>query len=618
MRCPECGSEIPDRVSLCPQCGVMVEETQPSRPAPVSKVGRQPEEAAESGSLRRLRPFLLWGLGFLALLILSVAAGAYLGLRRGEQERVQRLEQEAEQHYQAGLQRLDEGNYQLAQAEFEYVLQLDPDHVGAEQGLDEAEARINTVPTPTPAPEEDPITDQLYEEASSHMEAERWQEAASALTSLRQLDAGYRAEQVEEKLFESRYQAGMALLEKGDFELGIFYLDRAVALRPLNEEASTERRLAKQYLEALSYWGVDWEQCIAHFEDLYRTAPQYRDVFQRLYQAHVRYAEAWASQGEMCPAVEQYDQALRLLNSAAVEQARAEAAEICLNATPTPVPTIEGSQPVTKTTLPPGFNAGRLAYPLYDTATGGWDVYALFADGRLLQMASGADQPVWMWNGDALGYRDRLSPGISLLPSLQAAPQRLAAGAGLAWPTFSPDGQRMAYATRDAAGAWQISIRPTDGSAEPELHAAGWGPAWGPTGLLAWTGCEPGNGEACGIFIDNPDDDQPATRVSGSADDIGLSWSPGGNQLAYMSDHTGNWEIYTYNLGGGFQVLTDHPSADGLPAWSPDGSAIAFVSNREGAWGIYLMRPGGEDPRQVISLGPNYPSWTQQRLSWAP
>jgi TolB protein len=233
-------------------------------------------------------------------------------------------------------------------------------------------------------------------------------------------------------------------------------------------------------------------------------------------------------------------------------------------------------------------------------------------------MTSGADQPFWMWNGDALAYRDRLSPGISLLPSLEAAPQQLIAGAGLAWPTFSPDGQRIAYAELDAGGAWQINIAPTDGSADPQPYAAGRAPAWGPAGLLAWTGCEPEDPDACGIFIDNPDDDQPGSRVSGSANDIGVSWSPGGNQLAYMSDHTDNWEIYIYDLGGGFRQLTDEPASDGLPAWSPDGSAIAFVSNRGGSWGIYLMRPDGEDPRPVISLGPNLPSWTTQRLSWAP
>jgi TolB protein len=551
------------------------------------------------------------------VLTLSVGSGVYFGLRQGEQERVRRLEQEAEQHYRAGLERLDQGNFELALAEFEYVLKIDPNHPLAEQGIAEAEAGLQPDPTPTTEPEE-PVAVTLYREGVAHYEAERWEEAAAALTSLRQIDPAYQAQQVEEMLFDSRYRAGMALLEEDNLELGIFYLDRAVALRPLDEAANTQRRRAKQYLEAYSYWGVDWERCIAGFEELYRVAPEYKDVFQRLYQAHLKYAEAWDTQGEMCPAVEQYDQALRLLASSQVEDKRSEAAEICQNATPTPFPTIAGSQPVTRTALPPGFNAGRLAYPLYDTATGVYDIYALFADGRLLKMAASADQPIWMWNSDALGYRDRLSPGISLLPSLQAAPQRLASGAGLAWPTFSPDGNRMAYAALDASGAWRVYLAPTDGSAEPVPHAAGKGPAWGPHGLLAWTGCKAENGEACGIFIDNPDDDQPPNRVSGSISDVALSWSPGGNKLAYMSDHTGNWEIYTYDLGGGFQVLTDDPASDGLPAWSPDGSAIAFVSNRNGDWGLYLMQPGGEDPRKVISLGPSLPNWTVQRLSWAP
>jgi tetratricopeptide (TPR) repeat protein len=581
-------------------------------------VAKGERRGAEYDSLGRgLRPVLLWGVGFFLLLALSVGSGIYFGLRQGEEERSRRLEQEAEQHYRTGLERLDQGRLELARAEFEYVLKIQPDHPLAEQGIAEVEAQLKVDPTPTTKPEE-PISATVYQEAVDHYEAGRWQDAAAALTALRQIDPEYEAEQVEEMLFESRYQAGMALLEEDDFELGIFYLDRAVALRPLDEAASRQRRLAKQYVEAYSYWGVDWEQCIAHFEELYRAAPEYKDVFQRLYQAHVRYAEAWDAQGEMCPAVAQYDEALRLLTSSEVESERAEAAQICQRATPTPFPTIEGAQPITRTALPPGFNAGRLAYPLYDTGTGVYDIYALFADGRLLKMASSADQPIWMWNSDALGYRDRLSPGISLLPSLQSPPLQLAAGAGLAWPTFSPDGRRMAYAALDAGGVWQIHIAPTDGSAEPSPHAAGRGPAWGPTGLLAWTGCEAGNAEACGIFIDNPEDDQPPNRVSGNISDVALSWSPGGNKVAYMSDHTGNWEIYTYDLGGGFQVLTDDPASDGLPAWSPDGSAIAFVSNRNGDWGIYLMQPGGEDPRKVISLGPSLPNWTLQRLSWAP
>jgi len=122
----------------------------------------------------------------------------------------------------------------------------------------------------------------------------------------------------------------------------------------------------------------------------------------------------------------------------------------------------------------------------------------------------------------------------------------------------------------------------------------------------------------CGIFADNPDDDQPATRLTASINDIGLNWAPNGQLLVYMSDVSGNWDIFLLSITGGVVVLTDDPATDGLPVWAPDGSGIAFVSNRDGNWGIYLMGTNGEDPHKILSLGPNLPDWASQRLSWAP
>ena len=86
------------------------------------------------------------------------------------------------------------------------MLQIDPGHPQAQQGIAEVEARLKVDPTPTSNPEE-PITSQVYRQALEHYEAERWQDAAAALTSLRQIDPQYEAEQVEEMLFQSRYQA---------------------------------------------------------------------------------------------------------------------------------------------------------------------------------------------------------------------------------------------------------------------------------------------------------------------------------------------------------------------------------------------------------------------------
>jgi len=599
----------------------MVEETQPMRarrsrqltsiPAP-SAPG---SDAEQTTRWQRLRPVLLWAIGFLCILTLSVGAAAYGGLYQGERDRERQRQEAAEHHYRAGIERLDAGEYELALAEFNYVLELDPDHSLAQQGVAEAEARMATRPTPTSETHEI-VAEDVYEKAMAHYEAEEWDQAAAVLTQLRALDPTYQAEAVEEALFTSLYNAGMALLDEDRFEEGIFYLDQAVALRPLDEEALTQRSLARKYLTALGYWGVDWERCIERFGQLYTVAPNYKDVFNRLYRAHVTYADAWYTEGEMCPAEKQYEQALQLMNDAEIEEKQAEAAEICLVATPTPIAPLTGTLPITLTEPPPGFTVGRLAYPVYNTQLGVYDVYTLFADGRLMRMAAGASQPCWIWDGRALGYRDLLSPGISLLVPGTSTPRQLAAGAGLAWPTFSPDGGRMAYAAQDTTGAWQIYVAPLDGSSEPRIHATGRGPVWGPTGLLAWNGCEPSG--ACGIMADNPDDDQPPTRLTASANDIGLNWAPNGEMLAYMSDVSGNWDVYLLSIAGGVVVLTDDPASDGLPAWAPDGSKLAFVSNRDGVWGIYLMDPSGENARKILTLGPNLPNWTQERLSWIP
>jgi len=564
---------------------------------------------------QRLRPFVFWVLGLLCLLTLTLGGAAYGGLYQGERDRELKRQELAEQHYQTGLERLEAGEYELAIAEFEYVLTLDPDHPFSEQGIAEAQARMAAIPTPTVESEEIPVDD-LYQEATAHYEAEDWKEAIAVLTQLRTLDPTYKPEEVEEMLFNSLYNAGMALLDEDRFEEGIFYLDQAVALRHLDEEAVKQRSLAIQYMTALGYWGVDWERCIERFEQIYAVAPDYKDTFRRLYLARVAYADAWYTQGEMCPAEDQYTAALRLMQDPEVDQKRTDAAQICLSATPTPIAPITGTQPFTLTQAPPGFNTGRLAYPVYNTQTGLYDVYALFADGRLMRVTGAGDQPSWLRGGGALGYRDLLSSGLTALVPGSTESRQLASGAGLAWPTFAPDGSRMAYAAQDASGAWQINIAPIDGSQEPRVHAQGEGPVWGPTGLLAWTGCaSDGN---CGILVDNPDDDQPPTRLTASINDIGLNWSPDGGMLAYMSNVTGNWEVYLLSISGGVVVLTDDPASDGLPAWAPDGSGLAFVSNRDGVWGLYLMGPNGEDPRKILTLGPSLPNWTVQRLSWAP
>jgi len=617
MRCPVCNTKYPDDLLLCPNCGAIAETTQPAQALKLSELDKDSDSAApgEAKTGSRVRRTVFWVIGFLLVLAISSGGAAYFGLHQGELDRQQRRQAVAEEHYQAGIAHLDDSKYELAIAEFKYVLRLDPSYTLADQGIAEAQARIAARPTPTSETREIVAAD-IYDKAVAAYEKKRWEEAVSAITHLRALDSTYKSEEVEDMLFNSLYNGGMQMLEEDRLEEGIFYLDQAVALRPLDEKALTQRNLAVRYMTALGYWGADWDGAIEKLAELYVLAPDYKDVFRRVYQAHVNYGDAWYDQGEMCPAQEQYAQALTLMNSQSIEDKRTTAEQVCLAATPTPIAPITGTMTITVTELPPGFTTGRLAYPIYNTETDTYDIYSLFSDHRLLRMATGADQPFWGWGSALLAYRDRTQGGVAIWRPGQTEGQLLLSGWDYAWPTISPDGSRFAYAAQDTGGTWEIYIAPVDGSGSGTFLAEGRNPVWGPTGLLAWTGCD--DSGTCGVMVDNPDDEQPPARLTASMNDIAVSWHPGGTQLVYMSNGTGNWDVYSLNLVGGVTVLTDDPASDGLPAWSPDGSHIAFVSNRDGLWGIYLMEPGGQNPHKILNLGPNLPDWTSQRLSWVP
>jgi len=80
------------------------------------------------------------------------------------------------------------------------------------------------------------------------------------------------------------------------------------------------------------------------------------------------------------------------------------------------------------------------------------------------------------------------------------------------------------------------------------------------------------------------------------AQDDWPSWSPDGTHLAFESDRSSNYDIYSTTLDGSVLVqLTADTAFDGQPAWSPDGAKIAFASTRNGTTPqIYVMKANGE------------------------
>ena len=601
--CPHCKTPLEtDDMLLCPHCGTMLSSATADVPAPVP--GNTPR--------RKLWRTLLFV--FLAFIVLigALSASAYAGLYYGERDRETQRLNRVEQHYTAGTHALNAGHYERAAAEFEYVLQLDAGHALAGQGVAEARARLAVKPTPTLEVVQS-LTEQLLAQANTSYTAEDWVATARTLTQLRALDPGYAQAEVEAMLFTSLYNAGVNSLAEDSLEQGIFHLDQAIALRPLDAEAVNQRNMAARYLDALNYWAVDWDVCIERFEALTAIDPYYKDVASRLYQAHVAYANHSFEQGEMCPAEVQYAKALRLYADPQIEAKHASAAQTCLAATPAP---LEGDTPHLTPQAVVGFATGRLAYPVYNTSTSSYDLYALYADGRIIRAASNADQPWWEAGTGRVVYRDRALGGVSMVLPEEGVPLQLHPPAGQAWPALSVDSQRIAYAAPDANGIWTVYVASTNNPGDARALGQGWGVAWSGLGQLAYTGCDAEG--VCGVTIDNPDDDQPGTRLTNYAGDSAVSWSPAGNLLAYMTNVTGNWDILLLNSSGGVEQITADASDEGLPTWSPDGSHLAFVSNRDGNWGIYVMQMNGQDVRRILDLGAEFPGWDNQRLSWAP
>jgi Tol biopolymer transport system component len=161
-------------------------------------------------------------------------------------------------------------------------------------------------------------------------------------------------------------------------------------------------------------------------------------------------------------------------------------------------------------------------------------------------------------------------------------------------PAWSPDGNRIAYATA-TSGTYHIFSMNPDGSGSLQLttgSADDVDPAWSPNGAkLAFTSNRAGNWNIYTMAADGTGLRQINTSVSA---DRQAAWSPDGSKLAFTSNRAGNWNVYTVNADAtGLHQLTTSPTNEAQPAWSPDGSKIAFTSDRSGTNHVFVIGTGG-------------------------
>jgi TolB protein len=80
-------------------------------------------------------------------------------------------------------------------------------------------------------------------------------------------------------------------------------------------------------------------------------------------------------------------------------------------------------------------------------------------------------------------------------------------------------------------------------------------------------------------------------------------WSPDGTIIAYSSDVSGSWEIWTMSADGSAstQLTTTTGKNQFAPSYSPDGKWIAYTSNVSGNYDLWIMKADGSAQTQLTS-----------------
>lgn len=171
-------------------------------------------------------------------------------------------------------------------------------------------------------------------------------------------------------------------------------------------------------------------------------------------------------------------------------------------------------------------------------------------------------------------------------------------GGSEGWPTWSPDGQRIAFQS-DRSGNWDIWISNVDGTGLAQLtrHPAEDRFAdWSPDGKkIAFTSKRSGNEEVWVVDVqaalEGGDDSGAINLTNCPAADRYPFWSPNGKQLTFNTKRDGNFEVYVMNADGSKprNVSRSPGSTEGLADWSPDGKRLVFYSNRGGNKEVYVL-----------------------------
>jgi hypothetical protein len=287
-------------------------------------------------------------------------------------------------------------------------------------------------------------------------------------------------------------------------------------------------------------------------------------------------------------------------------------------AAPSPTAKVEASS------APAGSLLGNIAFTVYNKGIGSYTLYMVKPDGSNLHaVADYVHQPDLSPDGKRIVV-DGVGGDKNDLWSFKTDGsdwQQLTQHSDDHCPTWAPNGNAVAFSsTRQGDGVYRLYATSGQVSTPQSKFILGDYPVWLPNWEFVFSGCDYGwgAGTKCGLW--HASSGNTPMQLTGEPRDIPTDGL--GGEVLFLRPDDDNWDIYRVALGGDPIRLTDNSARDGPAAFSPDGKIVAFLSDRSGGWALYTMnRQGGEVRKQLdLPMGGSYDAgpypWTSERISW--